>query len=61
MQYADFLDIQKCNDVTSSSITSMFGQVKNLEYINIYNVAQNGNLASAILDGLNTIDKLLNL
>jgi surface protein len=54
-----FLDIQNCDDVMSSSIISMFDGVENLKYINIYNVVQSGNLAGAILDALNTIDKLI--
>ena len=36
----------------------MFDNVNKLEYINIYNVSSNGNLATAISNELNIIDNL---
>ena len=53
-----FLDIQNCKSVTQN-ISNMFNNVQNLQYINIYNVVSDGYLANAIVNALNTIEKLI--
>jgi len=52
-----YLDINNCDD-SSSSISSMFDNVYSLEYINIYNITSNGNLARVISNELNSIVNL---